>query len=212
MSTQKLSVTCFTTASMSSMLLFPARPSAPRIPNPGPRTGVAAIDPVGGREDHGVVRQGLQTVVLLVVHRLVVAIERVDAEDELVRLGVVVVGRHLQDVPTLRAVHRNRDGVAVVVLAARDAWTSCRSRRTYPSRRCPCRRPCLTRHPSLLHRRHPAHRGRRRGQCGRRSRWRRPSRLGRPSQCHRRPRSHRPTPRYHPWRSRHPWPSGRPCW
>src|ERR1019366_6739177 len=76
--------------------------------------GATSLHSVGRREDRRIVREGRQTVVVLGVDRLVVAIERVDPEDELVRLGVVVAGRDLQDVPALRAVDRNRDRVAVV--------------------------------------------------------------------------------------------------
>src|ERR1017187_7047044 len=36
-------------------VVVPGRPSAITIPNPSPRTGGAAIYPVGGREDRGVV-------------------------------------------------------------------------------------------------------------------------------------------------------------
>src|SRR6266540_4833141 len=93
-----------------------AGPSAPRVTNGGRCTGLSVLCPIGGREDDGVVRPGKQIVVLPVEHRLVVAVSRMEGEDELVRLRVNVVGRDLQDISTALAAHRDRDRGPVVDL------------------------------------------------------------------------------------------------
>src|SRR3954451_4933744 len=59
-------------------------------------------------------------IVLILVHLIVVSVELVIREDELVGFGVVVVGRHIEDVLALHVGSRDRDVLTVVVLAARD--------------------------------------------------------------------------------------------
>src|SRR5207247_5408635 len=59
-------------------------------------------------------------VILLGVHGIVIAVQRVIGDDQLVRLGVVVVGRHVEEITALHVPDHDRDGLAVVVLAARD--------------------------------------------------------------------------------------------
>ncbi len=100
----------------------------------------------------------MQVVVLVLVHLVVIAVELVVGNDELVRLGVVVVGRHVEDVLARHAADGDRDVAGRCCIAARDASAACRSRSTSRrSRRCrsrsrPPRRsrshqsPCLPRH------------------------------------------------------------------
>src|SRR5665213_3614314 len=91
-------------------------PSAPR----GLRAVRTILLPVGGHEDRRVVGERKEMVVAIPIHLVVVAIELVIGDDELVRVGVVVVGRYIEDILARHAADRDRDVVAVVVVAARD--------------------------------------------------------------------------------------------
>jgi hypothetical protein len=62
---------------------------------------------VGSYEDRGVVGLAEQIVIVPVVHLAIVSIDRVEDKDEFVPCGVVVVGRHAEDVPTLLAGDRD---------------------------------------------------------------------------------------------------------
>ena len=91
----------------------------------------------------------------VLVHLLVVPVRAVPRDDQLVRLGVVVVGRHAEDVPALLARGRDRDRDSRCCTCCSRWWAPCRSRRTSSSRR---RRRCYR------HRRRP-YRGRRPTPC-----------------------------------------------
>ena len=52
-------------------------------------------------------------IVLIAVHLVVVSVQLVIRDDELVRMGVVIVGRHVEDVFALHARGGNRDVAAV---------------------------------------------------------------------------------------------------
>ena len=111
-------------------------PSAPR----GLRAVRVILLPVGGYEDRAVVGQREQVIILVAVHLVVVAIELVIGNDEFVRVGVVVVGRHVEDVLALHVGGRNRDVIAVVVLAARDSGCRFAAAARCYARRAACRR------------------------------------------------------------------------
>src|SRR5450432_1284339 len=59
-------------------------------------------------------------IVLVFVHLIVVPIQLVIRDDELVRVGIVVVRRYVEDVLALHVGGRDRDVRAVVILAGRD--------------------------------------------------------------------------------------------
>jgi len=68
------------------------------------------------------------------VHLVVVAIELVIYNDELVRIGIIVIIRHVKDILALHVGGVNCDVVAIVVVVARDSGssTAAQTRRRLP--------------------------------------------------------------------------------
>jgi len=97
------------------------RPAAARFAIARARAGRTILLPIGGDEDDVVAGEIEQVIVPVRVHLLVVSVELMPRENESVRFGIVVVRRHIHDVPALHAAGSNRDGGAVIVLAARDS-------------------------------------------------------------------------------------------
>ena len=106
--------------------------------------------------NRGVIRERLQVIVLVSVHLIVVSIELVPGDDQLVRLGIVIVRGHAEDVPTLHAGGHDRDVLAVVVHVARDGGHLAAPGR-FARHAAPSGRPAVWgRRSAVSPRRHPA--------------------------------------------------------